>query len=205
MNLIVDTCGAALVVALARGPAITHLFSQEIGTGHAEAILPAFDALLERAGLARFTQFEKIGVCVGPGSFTGLRVGLAMARARAAVSKSPLVALNRLQCIASTAAANETVRVEIDARRGEHFVQRFSGQREALCEPFTIANDDLPNLQTHYPNDTRIVDVGNQDVFAQACAALTHTSGGEPHGSVVPLYVRPPDAKAQPALLFTRR
>ncbi|MEM7571115.1 MAG: tRNA (adenosine(37)-N6)-threonylcarbamoyltransferase complex dimerization subunit type 1 TsaB [Pseudomonadota bacterium] len=206
MNLLIDTCSAALFLAIADGRCVRHLFYERMVKGHAEAIVPALATLLSNAGLHGDASFDKIGVCVGPGSFTGLRVGLAVARARSALSGVPLVALNRLQCLAASHAPHEgPIRIEIDARRGEHFVQRFDDLCAPLAEPMTVANASLGDLQTLYPQDRVAGDVETPEMFAAGIAQLTHDQPGISHQAVTPLYVRAPDAKAQPAKLRTRQ
>ncbi|MEO0411118.1 MAG: tRNA (adenosine(37)-N6)-threonylcarbamoyltransferase complex dimerization subunit type 1 TsaB [Pseudomonadota bacterium] len=204
MNLIVDTCGPALLLALCDGPVVLDTSYVDMVTGQSEAIVPALAGLMARAGLPPAFAFGKIGVCVGPGSFTGLRVGLACARARAALMETPIAALNRLACIALTASVDSPVRVEIDARRGEHFVQRFTQSGAAQGPPMLVPSDQLADLKHQYPQDTVIAQMPAPDVLAAACARLTHEQPGAAHTAIAPLYVRAPDAKAQRAQLHAR-
>jgi len=88
--------------------------------GHANRLLAAAEEALERAGLG-WDEVERIAVGVGPGSFTGLRIGIATARALAQARGLPLVAVSSLEALARGAAEAELVLAVLDARRGEAF------------------------------------------------------------------------------------
>jgi tRNA threonylcarbamoyladenosine biosynthesis protein TsaB len=93
--------------------------------GHATRLMPLAVGLLEEAGIG-WAQLDRIAVGVGPGTFTGLRIGIATARAMAQARAIPLVGVSTLQALALNAAeidpAPGTVLAVIDARRGEVFV-----------------------------------------------------------------------------------
>ncbi len=86
--------------------------------GHASQLLPLCHEALERAG-SGWSQLTRVGVGVGPGSFTGLRIGVATARALAQSSRAQLAPVSTL---AALAAGADVVLPCIDARRGEVFV-----------------------------------------------------------------------------------
>ena len=88
--------------------------------GHANRLLAAAEEALERAGLG-WDEVERIAVGVGPGSFTGLRIGIATARALAQARGLPLVGVSSLEALARGAAEAELVLAVLDARRGEAF------------------------------------------------------------------------------------
>jgi tRNA threonylcarbamoyladenosine biosynthesis protein TsaB len=93
---------------------------------HASRLLPLTAELLERAAIG-FADLERIAVGVGPGTFTGLRIGVATARALAQASRTPLVGVSTLHSLALNALALPTpvpvdsVVAVLDARRGEAF------------------------------------------------------------------------------------
>ena len=107
---------------------------------HAAELMPAVRDVLERAGL-EFEQLDAIGVGVGPGSFTGLRIGVATARALAGAAGA---ALRPVSSLAALAAGIDTpVRLPlIDARRGELFAALYEG-REERWAPFAAPPDEL--------------------------------------------------------------
>jgi tRNA threonylcarbamoyladenosine biosynthesis protein TsaB len=124
--------------------------------GHATRLLPLAVELVERTGIG-WEAVDRIAVGVGPGTFTGLRIGIASARALARARGIPLVGVSTLQSLAlGPAAAAGSVLAVIDARRGEAFVAAWrAGEaaeprgellRERVVAPETLGAllDDLP-------------------------------------------------------------
>ena len=86
---------------------------------HAESVLPAAESLLERHGLVT-ADMDAFAADVGPGSFTGVRIGVCMANALGAAHNKPVVAVNALEILAHPY-ADETVCALIDARNGNGY------------------------------------------------------------------------------------
>ena len=127
--LALDTATRATAVALcADGVALEARDDPSPGERprHAAALLPLAAQLLERAGIG-FADLDRLAVGVGPGTFTGLRIGVATARALARAATVPLVGVSTLQSLALNALAFrelamvESVVAVLDARRGEVF------------------------------------------------------------------------------------
>lgn len=98
---------------------------------------------LQAAGVG-VDELDRVAVTVGPGSFTGLRVGLSFARALILGRNIPVIGVTTLEAIAANLdAENEThaSAAVIDARRGQVYAQAFAGAR-ALCAPFVAAPAD---------------------------------------------------------------
>jgi tRNA threonylcarbamoyladenosine biosynthesis protein TsaB len=118
-----DTATAATTAALVEtdGPALELRDDPPPGRrpGHASQLLPLVHELMLRAGVS-WPEIDRIAVGIGPGTFTGLRIGLATARALAASSGRPLVGVSTLAALAA-AVPDEPVLAVIDARRGEAF------------------------------------------------------------------------------------
>jgi tRNA threonylcarbamoyladenosine biosynthesis protein TsaB len=127
--------------------------------GHATRLLPLTAMVLERAGIG-WGEVDRIGVGVGPGTFTGLRIGIATGRALARARDIPLVGVSTLQSLAlagppatSTLVGYDTVLAVLDARRGEVFaaswrmteVEQFE---TALLLPHVLAPEALAELVT---------------------------------------------------------
>ena len=93
--------------------------------GHAAQLLPLAGALLDRAGL-RFGDLDRIGVGVGPGTFTGLRIGVATARALAQGSGAEVAAVSTLAALAEASGHDGPVLAVLDARRGEAFAAAYA-------------------------------------------------------------------------------
>ena len=119
-----DTATPATVVALAGGGVRAEArHDPEPGERpqHVQRLLPLAAELLEQASL-RFGDVERIAVGTGPGTFTGLRIGVATARALAQGSDAELVGVSTLRALAAAAGGAPEVLAVLDARRGEAFV-----------------------------------------------------------------------------------
>jgi tRNA threonylcarbamoyladenosine biosynthesis protein TsaB len=164
--------------------------------GHAEQLLPLCRTALERAGVD-WPQVDRIGVGVGPGTFTGLRIGVATGRALAQSAGAEVAAVSSLRALASNLEGSFPV---IDARRGEAFVL-VNG------EPRAASPDELAGLAAgrmaigdgallyadrlgHVATDPEVHHLRGTALCALAAAA-------EPIGrdELLPDYVRDPDAK----------
>ena len=105
--------------------------------GHAEALMPLIADLMAAADL-RFRDIDRVAVTTGPGSFTGLRVGIAAARGIALAADKPAVGLSTLAAYAAPhMAADETVPVvaAIDARHGHVYLQVFAPGGRTFTAP----------------------------------------------------------------------
>ncbi len=111
--------------------------------GHAEALMTQLEALMQEAEVD-YADLTCLAVTVGPGSFTGLRVGLATARAFALALKIPLVGLSTLQALELTAreqGEEGVICAAIDARRGQIYCQIFGPDQES--EPKAASLDEV--------------------------------------------------------------
>ena len=140
-----DTSTAASTAAVLRGggetvecaPPAERLAERP---AHASELLPAVHDVMERAGV-RFGDLDAIAVGLGPGTFTGLRIGVATARALAKANALPLRGVSSLAALA--AALPEGGRLPlIDARRGEVYGALFDSGAE-LWPPFASSADAL--------------------------------------------------------------
>jgi tRNA threonylcarbamoyladenosine biosynthesis protein TsaB len=192
--------------------------------GHAEALMPLIASLLDRAQLA-FAALDRVAVTTGPGSFTGLRVGIAAARGIALAASKPAIGLSTLATFAAPfIAADDTlpVVVAIDARHDHVYLQvfgpggrtvvapRVAPLREALRVSVTgaprITGTAANKLAALWPAGERAPTAVEQrsapniDWVARLGAAATDT-GTPPK----PLYLRAPDAHPQDAMQLARR
>jgi len=131
--LALETATSVVSAALLRDGEVIAEAVAAPGESAAESVLPAVDAVLRRAG-ARISEVDAFGLSIGPGSFTGLRVGLATVKGLAHGSDRPVVPVSTLAALAATAADEPApVAALLDARRGELYAGVFD-VRGALPE-----------------------------------------------------------------------
>jgi tRNA threonylcarbamoyladenosine biosynthesis protein TsaB len=128
--LLIDTCGETAGVAVCAGREV--VASEDLPRSGASAeIVAAVRRLLEGVGW-RLAELDAVGVVSGPGSFTGMRTGLAAAKGLCEAAGLRLVGVSRLEVLADAAGARDGV-VALDAGRGEMYVRDVASGRERLC------------------------------------------------------------------------
>jgi tRNA threonylcarbamoyladenosine biosynthesis protein TsaB len=136
------TAGTAVAVWAQDGPAVERRDDPAPGERptHAARLLVLVEEVLEASGTS-WEAIERLAVGVGPGGFTGLRIGIATARALAQARGLPVVGVSSLEALAAGAAgeaAGRPVVAVIDARRGEVFAAAYPG-----FEPLALAPEAL--------------------------------------------------------------
>ncbi len=131
--LLLNTCGAEGSVALADSSLDVPIAAEEAMPGRmaSERLVASVRMALSRAGL-KLRDLDAIAVVTGPGSFTGVRVGLSVAKGLGEASGVPLIAVSRLAMLAraGVVAGGRTVCALIDAGRGEFYCGEY---RDAEC------------------------------------------------------------------------
>lgn len=148
--LLIDTCGGEGSVALAEGGSVV---ASEVlpGRSASERLIPVIRQLMEVEGWS-LKDLAAIGVAHGPGSFTGVRVGLSAAKGLSEAGQVPLIAVSRLALLAAAAGTVEgNVCAVLDAGRGEFYCGIYAGRRrisEALltAQEVAVAADEAEAL-----------------------------------------------------------
>jgi len=130
----IDTATERLGLAIARGEQAIAELELDVGRRHAEQLARGLDGLLSDAGLGA-PDLDLIAVSIGPGSFTGLRIGLAFAKGLAMALRKPIVGVPTLDVLARGAEPwIGPVVACLDARRGEVYFSTYElapGRMEA--------------------------------------------------------------------------
>jgi tRNA threonylcarbamoyl adenosine modification protein YeaZ len=218
--LVLDTSADLCSVGVAvdgRQPVVR---SAVVGRAHAERLVPMIAEAMAASSLA-FADLDRIAVTVGPGSFTGVRIGVAAARGLALAAGVEAVGIGTLAVHAEQAravAGGVPVVVAIAAGRGEIYAARFaaSGAEDSVPElgsPETFASLlDRAAVLAGSGADALIAATGaaNRVVHRSAApdvAALIRLAraAAAPTAPPKPLYLRPPDAKPQQNAAVARK
>ncbi len=186
-----DTTAKNCTVSLVDSARVLALQSEPIGRGHAERLAPMVLETLHIAGLSVF-DIDKITVCTGPGSFTGLRVALAFAKGLALPRKIPIIGVNALTVWAAEMDPEQSLKIVSvsDVRRGQLCWSAFDKGR-CIQPPITQEIDRARAEIAKLSADKLIEDKPvNGAVLAWLGAGLTPDLA-----PALPLYSRPPDAK----------
>ncbi|HAP76865.1 MAG TPA: tRNA (adenosine(37)-N6)-threonylcarbamoyltransferase complex dimerization subunit type 1 TsaB [Acidimicrobiaceae bacterium] len=142
----IETATQQVSVAIGGHEGVLGLFEVSRGRRHAETLTPAIEFVCAQADV-RIDEFGAIAVDVGPGLFTGMRVGLAAAKAMAQALRIPMVGISSLDLLAFPLRhADRTIAAVIDARKGEVFYAFYKpvpGGVQRVTEPVVGRVDDL--------------------------------------------------------------
>lgn len=221
MNILAfDTCLGAVSAAVqwrnGEGRWQLEEVYEERTTGHAERLFPMISEVMEKAGLT-FQAIDRIAVTIGPGTFTGARVGVAAARAFALSTGKPVVTATSLAAMAHAAdlqlrteRASRLLAVAVTARGGMVYFQLFSDRLDAAGEACLMTPQEAADILTH----RTVLAVGSGAAEVAAAAGdhvVAQLPDLQPHArslamlapallpveQISPLYLRPPDAKPQ--------
>jgi len=205
LDTCLSSCSVAVLEAALGGERVLASAREVMARGHQERLATMAQAVMAEAGLT-FDKLDRIAVTVGPGSFTGLRVGIAFAKGLALALDKPAVGIGTLEALA--AEADGLVFPAIDARRGQLYLQAFDEGRSLMApgalsaetaaariaelsmgRPFTLVGSGAALLAELMPS-ARIVHAEGAD--ARHVARLAAARAPAP---LKPLYLRAPDAK----------
>jgi tRNA threonylcarbamoyladenosine biosynthesis protein TsaB len=183
-----------------------------MATGHAERLLPLVEEVLAGAG-TRFADLTRVGVTIGPGSFTGVRIALSAARAFGQALAIPLVGVSTLAALAADGSRDAPVLAVIDARRGEVYAEMTGpggfparvGSLEAIAAVISakrylaIGSGAVLIAAVDPRAEPKFRAVPDIATIARLAASMDPTEA-----EALPLYLRAPDAKPQTGALPRR-
>jgi tRNA threonylcarbamoyladenosine biosynthesis protein TsaB len=182
MLLALDTSTALAGVALYDG-ALRAEATWRAGREHSAQVLPEAVRLLERQGLGA-GDLSAVAVAIGPGSYTGVRVGLALGKALAVALRVPLVGICTLDVLAAPfLAANRPVRPALDAGRGRYATALYERESDVLVQREPIAGVDLAGLAALVRPP--LVLTGDLDAAARAALATAGRRARKSRGATV--------------------
>jgi tRNA threonylcarbamoyl adenosine modification protein YeaZ len=209
-------CGACLFDVGARR--VVAAKTIDIGKGHAELLMGVIDEVLAEAK-ASYADLASIAVCVGPGSFTGIRVGVSAAIGFGVALNIPVIGVTSLQALAvERIGKSSEILCLIDAHRGDVYAQSFSKEGVPLDQPRQISLENiapLPSLKSklccgsgvallqavHPELGLRIAEGSSLPTVEGVARAAQNA---DMHVTAKPLYLRKPDAKPQESYTIAR-
>ena len=180
--LALDAAGSACSAAVWRDGALRARRFEIMSRGQSERLVPMTEEAMREAGLT-YEALDAVAVTRGPGGFTGVRIGLATARALALAWARPLIGLSNFEAVAfavpESERAGRVLAVLIDAKRSELYAQAFSADLELLTEAGALSPEALSRALPDGP----LVLAG--DAVDQAMPAL-RAAGREVHAAASP-------------------
>ena len=147
--LAIDTATRACSAAVWVDGQVAARRFEEMARGQSEALMPMVTEVMAEAGVA-FDGLDLLAATVGPGAFTGLRIGLAAARGMALALSIPCIGVTTLEAVAEGVPAAErdgrAVLAVLDAKRADVYAQLFSSDLRPLSEPDAVMPEDLAQL-----------------------------------------------------------
>ncbi len=215
--LALDTAGVDCAAAIYDSGRNTMLgeASDMIGKGHAEHLMGIVDRALDQAGVA-LSDVDRLAVTIGPGSFTGIRVGVAAARGFALSLDIPAVGITTLEVMAAAQrekTPGRAVLAAMDAKREEIYLQSFAADGVALDEARAVSIAEAQAFAAGFDGEitgsaTPILKPDATGEYANSfpisIVARLGAAANPNTGKPKPLYLRGPDAKPQAGYAIAR-
>lgn len=171
--LYIDTSGKTALVALSRNGMVAASRSHDDAREQAALLNGMIDAVMQESATV-LSDVAAICVCAGPGSYTGLRVGLSTAKGLAYALDKPLMLFSTLELLALAQRGKTAVDIILKAREGEYFYARYDREGEALSLPQHVFGDDLVRSDSEALLITDVAGLaGEQDILLGEGTALS--------------------------------
>lgn len=157
---------------------------------HAESVLPAAEELLAAHGLST-ADMDAFAADVGPGSFTGVRIGVCMANALGLAHQKPVIAVNALEALAEPKQGDTPVCALIDARNGNGYGAVYCG-KNCLTEPTAC---ELAPFTAGLPSDCVLTGTAADGALPTAASVVRIAAGRQGADAVSPMYLKPSQAE----------
>lgn len=149
ISLLIDTSTSNLTVSIINNQEILYKYQETILTDMSSKLLPIVDNGLKELNL-KLNEIDKIFVVNGPGSFTGIRVGVTVAKTIAWALKKDIIPISSLELIATTPTFKKYIVPMIDARRCNAFAGIYDNNLNCIKEDKLISIEEICNLNSDY-------------------------------------------------------
>ncbi|RCL02858.1 MAG: Peptidase M22 glycoprotease [Candidatus Tokpelaia sp. JSC189] len=214
--LAIDTASVFCTTGLVSKNQLLAKASKNIGKRHAEYLMGQIIAVMDEAR-KDLSDIDRISVNIGPGSFTGVRVGVSAARGLALALDKPAIGISTFEALAFETAKhykNRPITIVLEAHRGALYIQDFDTNNHAIHPPRI---DTAEAIATTLSETTILPGSGTHKIAQQVFRPLTDTTPiadietyallaarKKTFGKLVPLYMRAPDAKPQASFTLPR-
>ncbi|MFN3258256.1 MAG: tRNA (adenosine(37)-N6)-threonylcarbamoyltransferase complex dimerization subunit type 1 TsaB [Ilumatobacter sp.] len=186
----IETATERVSVAVGGHEGVIGLFEITKGRRHAETLVPAIQFVMEQADI-ELDEISVVAVDIGPGLFTGMRVGLATAKAIAQALRVPMIGISSLDLLAfSSRHADKVVVPVIDARKGEVFYAMYRqvpGGIQQIADPMVGPVDELVADLMARNQDVLCIGDGARRYRDEIVEGYHCEIGGDDHPSASPL------------------
>lgn len=150
ISLFIDTSISYPTISIIKDSEVLFVFNEEIKSDMSSKILPIIDTGIKKSNIS-LNLIDKIFVVNGPGSFTGVRIGVTIAKTIAWSLKIPVIPISSLEYIATTNTSKKYLVSMIDARRGNVFAGIYDTNLNCIKEDLLINKDELlKNINNDY-------------------------------------------------------
>ena len=144
ISLVIDTCNSNLLVALVKDDSILSIYNERIYADMSTKIFPAMQEVFKSAGILP-NDIDKIFVANGPGSFTGIRIGVTVAKTYVWALNKKIVPFSSLELIATTKIDEDYIVPVINARRDCVYAGIYNEHLDRVLDDIYISIEDLKN------------------------------------------------------------
>lgn len=159
--LAIDTSSKICSVAILEDNEVIDELNLDDGKTHSENLMPLIDEILRKNNL-KLNQIQMLACCVGPGSFTGIRIGVATIKPIAEVLKIKIASITSLETLARNVENEETIVSLIDARNNQVYAgifdKNYNKKEESIADDINVAIDKIKKY-------TNVICVGDASIL----------------------------------------
>lgn len=194
--LAIDTSGAHLTVALIEDEKVTSEYLEDSGLRHSTILMTSIERVLNKAGV-KISDVDLFACVVGPGSFTGIRIGISTVKAFSYANNKPVLSVTSFEVLEYNRPYGKNIAV-IDARHDNYYVMGFDGDK-VVIEPSFLSKEEILKIKGEY----EILSFADNDITTVKCdllnglvnAVRAKMAFATDRESLLPLYVKKSQAE----------
>ena len=187
--LAIDTALFGCNAGVRRADGEVFTAAQAMARGQAEALVPMVQGVMSEAGVA-FEALSAVATTIGPGAFTGLRIGLSTARSFGLALDIPVIGLTTFEVLAHQYEEKNPCAVIIETKRDDFYVQVFGADKTPLSEPQALPGEAVAALLASYKDAVLIGDAVERFVKETGVMHMCDKSVNAPDPAVMLILAR---------------